>query len=72
VPQGEVLQGVGADLGLGGLDRLTVSGRDQLGADLGVQDGQQNPAASSEKSFSETTHRMRCWMRVLGIPALTL
>ena len=44
VPQGEVLQGVGADLGLGGLDGAAGLGRHQLGADLGVQDGQQRAA----------------------------
>ena len=44
VPQGEVLKGVRADLGLGGLDGAAGLGRDQLGADLGVQDGQQRAA----------------------------
>lgn len=67
---GEVTQGVGPILAWVDWIWRRRPRQDQLGADLGVRMDSVRPTASSN-SPSATTRRMRCWMGVLGMPALT-
>ena len=63
------MQGVRADLRLG---RLQLLARDELRADLGVEDRAERLADLVSNWRLEITQRIRCWMRVFGTPALTL
>lgn len=67
----KVLYGERSDLGLAAL-QLLLAGRNEFGV-ISVSSTDCNTSPTfSPNSPAEMTHRIRCWISVLGTPALTL